>query len=116
MSSFIEKLHTKLLENFYLCQRMGADSFGNTYYERLSKNARPKRWVLYKGRAEGSKIPPEWHLWLHHTTASPPQKQRAYPWQKPHQPNLSGTSHAYKPAPSRKKPAYQAWTPNENKL
>jgi NADH:ubiquinone oxidoreductase subunit len=38
-------------------------------------------------------------MWLHHTTdqVPSPQTSRRKPWQKPHQPNLSGTRDAYLP-------------------
>ena len=42
---------------------VGEDTQGNRYY-RNADNSR--RWVIYKGLAEPSRIPPEWHHWLHH--------------------------------------------------
>ena len=42
---------------------VGQDSFGNKYYE--SKNG--KRWVIYSGEIDASKIPVEWYSWIHHT-------------------------------------------------
>jgi NADH:ubiquinone oxidoreductase subunit len=101
-------------------RRVGNDGFGNVYYEerRPPKGRRTKRWVLYKGLAEPSKIPPEWHAWLHHTveTALTPEDR---PWRKPHVPNLSGTSGAYVPTGDERRGGrrqqasgdYQAWTP-----
>lgn len=79
---------------------VGTDEFGNKYYvhRRTKGQKREKRWVLYKGEAEASRVPPEWHAWLHATTKNPPLK-RAEPkdWQKPHEPNRTGTSLAYRP-------------------
>src|SRR5579859_3704208 len=55
---------------------VGTDPFGNRYYRERSPRAlklgggfdsRERRWVIYKGEAEASKVPPEWHAWLHHT-------------------------------------------------
>ena len=40
---------------------VGEDEFGNKYYT----NKKGKRWVIYKNEVEASKIPPEWHLWIH---------------------------------------------------
>ena len=32
-----------------------------------------KRWVIYKDSSiESSKIPPEWHLWIHFLTKNKP--------------------------------------------
>ena len=50
-------------------RQVGADQFGNRYYEHKSKklaNGKLKRWVLYNGLAEASKVPPGWHAWLHY--------------------------------------------------
>jgi NADH:ubiquinone oxidoreductase subunit len=109
---------------------IGTDQFGNRYFREKGNRARvpgggmpsrDRRWVLYKGAAEASRVPPEWHGWLHHTTdAPPPPDQRpAHPWQKEHLPNLSGTSLAYRPPGSllrgghRAKATgdYEPWTP-----
>ena len=55
---------------------VGIDSLGNRYYRDKRPRAllrgggrasREKRWVVYAGEPEGSKVPPEWHAWLHHT-------------------------------------------------
>ena len=33
---------------------------------------RRRRWVLYRrGPVEASRVPPEWHAWLHYTTEAP---------------------------------------------
>ena len=65
-----------LLFTWWKGERVGTDEFGNRYYrEKPGRQLRPgggrdsreRRWVLYKGEAEASKVPPEWHAWLHHT-------------------------------------------------
>src|SRR3546814_7347583 len=66
----------------------------------------------------------EWHAWLHHTTdAVPPEGgPDRHPWQKDHQPNLTGTVQAYRPPGhtlkgGRRAPAtgdYEPWTPNRS--
>lgn len=80
---------------------VGEDEFGNRYFEarRAPKTGRRKRWVVYKGMPEASKVPPAWHGWLHYTHAHPLSVQEAqrYPWQKAHLPNLTGTPYAYVP-------------------
>lgn len=99
---------------------IGTDEFGNKYYtERKGPAGRkPRRWVLYDGRAEASKVPAEWHAWLHYMSDEPlPQLKRA--WKKPHAANLTGTSAAYLPqghelrGGQRAKATgdYQAWQP-----
>ncbi|MEZ5648769.1 MAG: NADH:ubiquinone oxidoreductase subunit NDUFA12 [Alphaproteobacteria bacterium] len=114
---------------------VGTDEEGNRYYEQRgagalshpdlgpSKQRRQRRWVLYKGEVEASRIPPEWHAWLHYTVESPPDpevvaKRRRF-WQKKHQPNTTGTPAAYLPpghslAGGRRRKAtgdYDAWIP-----
>ncbi|MDD5587338.1 MAG: NADH-ubiquinone oxidoreductase subunit NDUFA12 family protein, partial [Alphaproteobacteria bacterium] len=75
---------------------VGRDSAGNSYYRARRKRAgqRKRRWVIYAGEPEASAVPPEWHVWLHHLADSPlPGQSRFHqPWQKPHQPDLTGTA------------------------
>lgn len=103
----------------------GRDSSGNRYYRsrRVPKGQREKRWVIYAGEPEASKVPPEWHIWLHHTAEAPLPEDGSFhkPWQKPHQPNLTGTPGAYYPpghtleGGKRAKATgdYEAWRPEE---
>ncbi len=103
---------------------VGEDEFGNRYYrEKGAPTGRDggKRWVIYKGEPEASKVPPQWHRWLHKTTDEVPAKDlNLRPWQKPHLPNLTGTELAYRPpghalaANKRDKATgdYEAWTPD----
>ena len=105
------------------CRLVGEDEFGNRYYEAKKPTAggRRKRYVLYSGRAEASKVPADWHGWLHYVEASPPPATGLprYAWQKPHMPNVTGTIYAYRPAGhllgdgKRAKATgdYQAWKP-----
>ena len=59
---------------------VGKDQFGNKYY---SNSKDKKRWVIYKNTVESSKIPPEWHLWIHYLTKNKPAENRSkYSWQK----------------------------------
>ena len=101
--------------------KVGQDQFGNTYYQGGVFDGRPRRWVIYKGYSEASDIPPGWHGWMHHRTDTPPTDEKYTPreWQKPHQPNLTGTPKAYRPQGSvlrtgerpRVTGDYDAWTP-----
>lgn len=103
-------------------KEVGIDQYGNKYYQEKFYFSPPKdrpsrRWVVYKGISEGSKVPAEWHGWLHYTTDKPPseKKREKYFWEKSHLPNLSGTKKAYKPVPDRRATNYAAWIPNEKK-
>lgn len=102
---------------------VGNDEQGNRYFQdkRLVAGVRRrKRWVIYNGEAEASRVPPEWHGWLHYTsdTPPPPGGLPRRPWQKDHVPNLTGTPIAYRPPGStvvtsehKPKPHYEAWRP-----
>lgn len=80
---------------------VGSDQFGNRYYRcrGRSPGGRDRRWVIYRGATEASCVPPEWHAWLHHTIDKPPVDggRPRKPWQREHQPNLTGTAAAYRP-------------------
>lgn len=109
-----------------LGSQVGEDAFGNRYFEgkgaKGAYDGRQRRWVIYNGYADASKVPAEWFSWLHHTTPEPPTKENTptRPWQKPHLPNLSGTPYAYRPAGSLAREGerhsatgdYQAWSPD----
>ena len=73
---------------------VGKDEFGNKYYS----NSKGKRWVIYKSTIESSRIPPEWHLWIHFLSQNKPSDNlNKFNWQKKHEENLTGTIKAYKP-------------------
>ena len=48
---------------------VGEDEQGNRYYEerRPSIEGRKRRYVIYNGLAEASRVSPDWHGWMHHT-------------------------------------------------
>ena len=96
-------------------EKVGEDDQGNTYYQ--SKTG--KRWVIFNGECEASRVSPDWHGWLHYTWDEPPtEKPLSHKaWEKPHQENLTGTNAAYAPPGSIRKAApversdYEAWVP-----
>lgn len=103
-------------------ERVGEDEQGNIYYQGgTDSEGRTRRWVIYKDYAEASAIPPGWHGWIHHRTDVSPAEEDYHPhdWQKPHEPNLTGSSSAYRPkgsmANAGARPTvsgdYDAWTP-----
>jgi NADH:ubiquinone oxidoreductase subunit len=112
--------------NWFTARRgtpVGTDQFGNRYFkdDKRLLHGRERRWVLYNGEPEASKVPPEWHGWLHHNMAQPLSMTSDYhkPWIKPHTPNMTGTTGAYHPPGHplagglRDKATgdYWAWTP-----
>ena len=96
--------------------RVGEDAQGNIFYQTVGGK---RRWVIYNGEMEASRVSPEWHGWLHFTWDAPPTEtplpRRA--WQKPHQENLTGTLEAYAPPGSIRgadpvvRRDYEAWQP-----
>ena len=93
---------------------VGRDEFGNKYYS----NSKGKRWVIYANRVESSKIPPEWHLWIHHLVKNKPSDEiNNFSWQKKYEENLTGTKRAYKPPGSLSSQSqkeiknYETWKP-----
>ena len=81
--------------------QVGEDRFGNKYYESRKINphtGKKTRNIFYKGLEETSKVPANWHSWLHYTSDEIPQEQLKYRWQREYLPNLTGTKYAYRPA------------------
>ena len=116
--SFGTKLYTWLYGKF-----VGSDDFGNKYYvnNNDSSDLSSKRWVIFKGEIEASKIPPHWHAWLHKSIDKPPTDySHKYSWQKDHKQNMTGTKDAHFPAsnplsknykPNQIKADYEPWSP-----
>lgn len=96
--------------------KVGEDDQGNVYYTNRDGK---RRWVIYNGESEASRVPADWHGWLHHSWDEPPTKAplQHKPWEQPHQENLTGTVGAYAPAGSIRRAApvqrrdYEAWQP-----
>lgn len=81
---------------------VGKDQSGNKYYTAKPRKGykRERRWVTYNGAAEATMIPPEWHAWMHYQSDEVPSEQgKSFrrKWQKPHKPNMTGTTEAYRP-------------------
>ena len=109
-------------------EEVGRDRFGNRYVrEKGGGNVhadsirKERRWVIYDGEVEASRVPPDWHAWLHHTVAEPPPpgEPAKRPWEREHRPNLTGTAEAYRPPGhtlsggrrARGTGDYEPWTP-----
>lgn len=99
---------------------IGTDQMGNRYYRANPRKGykHEQRWVIYAGEPDASAIPPEWHGWMHHQTdIVPSDSGLSYrkPWQKPAEPNRTGTTLAYSPTidgeRQRASGDYEAWRP-----
>ena len=93
---------------------IGRDQFGNKYYS----NSKGRRWVIYKNNIEASKIPPDWHSWMHFLKINKPSnEEKKFLWQKQYEENLTGTARAYKPEGSltsglkKNMKKYEIWKP-----
>lgn len=100
-------------------REVGRDDEGNVYFQGRKDPAR--RWVIYNGSNDGSRVPPNWQLWLRGSIedlpgeALPPARH----FQRKPTPNLTGTIEAFRPGgalgTNRVRPAstgdYEPWTP-----
>ena len=106
---------------------VGEDQQGNKYYEEGGEGSfsggGKRRWVVYHGVAEGSRVPPDWHGWLHHMWDEPPTVAPLplKKFERQHLPNMSGTPLAYRPKGSLARvdgarevdQDYEAWSPED---
>jgi NADH:ubiquinone oxidoreductase subunit len=109
-------------------EHVGTDSAGNRYYR--AKRPYPKghpfagrerRWVIYEGANDASRVPAEWHGWLHGTFDGVPESFLPPPriWEVDYTPNATGTPQAYRPQGALEKGGiralatgdYEAWSP-----
>jgi len=101
-------------------EQVGSDDEGNLYYQH--KKDQRRRWVIYKGNNDGSRVPPGWQAWLRGTIDELPEKALppARHFQRKPEPNLTGTMAAFRPdgalGSGKVRPAstgdYQPWTPD----
>ena len=105
---------------------VGEDEFGNRYYRGKGplidhSNGTERRWVIYNGEVDFSRVPPGWRGWLTYTHDLSPAEEAYTPreWEMGPKPNMTGTREAYRPAGSilgtghRPKATgdYEAWKP-----
>lgn len=100
-------------------REVGRDALGNVYFQHRKDPAR--RWVIYSGSNDTSRVAPGWTSWLRGQIDDVPDRslptRRAYEMDPV--PNLSGTEGSYRPAGSLRRGGeraaatgdYQAWTP-----
>ena len=92
---------------------VGEDEFGNRYY----KNQKNKRWVIYNGEINASKISSDWFSWIHNISQEVPLNNinKKFSWQKPHMENKTGTKDSFKPKLTKKEDKdfkkYESWKP-----
>jgi NADH:ubiquinone oxidoreductase subunit len=101
-------------------RKVGSDGLGNLYY--ASKKG-DRRWVIYKGENDASRIPPDWYSWLHHQIDGLPDETLppAPKFLRDPEPNLTGTPLAYRPPGALERGGrraaasgdYEAWTPDQ---
>ena len=99
------------LNTLFFGKLVGIDDSKNKYYV----DSKDRRWVIFNSEVEATKIPPEWHAWIHHLIKEVPTKAEfaKYGWQKDHQENKTGTHEAYNPNKykSQTKADYESWRP-----
>jgi len=103
---------------------VGTDAQGNKYYRSGKKtvDGRERRWVIYNGANDASRVPPEWHGWLHGSYDTLPEShlEPAKIWEVDYTPNATGTAAAYRPQGALERGGrraratgdYEAWTPD----
>ena len=103
--------------------KVGSDDQANLYYTgKAAADGRLRRYVIYSGSNDASRVPPEWHAWLHHQIDALPDASLPPPrrWEKEARANLTGTRAAYRPAGSLEAGGsraaatgdYEAWSPD----
>lgn len=96
--------------------KLGEDEQGNSYYRSKTGD---RRWVMYNGEIEATRIPPEWHAWMHRLSDVPPSERplERKKWEADHEANPTGTADAKFPPAiaqgARQKATgdYDAWQP-----
>lgn len=109
-------------------EHVGTDAQGNTYFRARKpfpkghpRVGQERRWVIYVGANDASKVPAEWHGWLHGNFEGVPESFLPPPriWEVDYTPNATGTAKAYRPQGAlenggvRAKATgdYEAWSP-----
>jgi len=101
-------------------EHVGTDAAGNKYF-RSKKKGSEKRWVIYAGANDASRVPAEWHGWLHGGFDELPESHLPPPkiWEADYTPNATGSAAAYRPQGALERGGrraaatgdYEAWTP-----
>ena len=114
-----------LIDSSLRGEKVGTDAQGNAYFRANKKLAdgRERRWVIYAGANDASRVPAEWHGWLHGSFDGIPESNLppARIWEVDYTPNATGTAAAYRPAGALERGGkratatgdYEAWTPGD---
>ena len=117
-----------LVNSMFTGEQVGTDAQGNRYYRSRKRRAAgqpgagsERRWVIYSGANDASRVPAEWHGWLHNSYDGVPESYLPPPriWETEFTPNATGTPLAYRPQGAlehgghraRATGDYEAWTP-----
>ena len=112
--SFIDNLLIRIF-----AKQIGQDQFGNRYFEAKKQGDlnKIKRYVIYNGKVEASKVPPMWHAWLHYAIDELPDTKHRFVWQENFTPNLTGTKFARDVQTKRVvQLAYDKWQPLKSEV
>jgi len=113
-----------LLHSALRGEHVGTDHSGNRYFRsrKKSPDGRERRWVIYDGANDASRVPAEWHGWLHGSYDGVPESHLPPPriWEADYTPNATGTVGAYRPQGALEKGGkratatgdYEAWSPD----
>ncbi len=113
-----------LLFSAFNGEHVGTDAQGNKYYRSKKKgpDGRERRWVIYDGANDASRVPAEWHGWLHHSYDELPESRLPPPkvWEADFTANRTGTVAAYRPQGALERGGrraratgdYEAWAPD----
>ena len=112
-----------MLDSWRHGEKVGTDAQGNAYFRsKPRKGQRERRWVIYEGANDASRVPAEWHGWLHGAGDDVPESNLPPPriWEADYTPNATGTTGAYRPAGAleqggrraRATGDYEAWSPD----
>lgn len=81
--------------------KVGVDDYGNKYFElkRTDSFGRKKRYCLYNGKPEASKISPEWFPFMHYQIEASDviKNRKQYKWQRNALPDLTLSEIKYLP-------------------
>ena len=119
-----------LIDSSLRGEKVGTDAQGNAYFRAKKRHnaeqpfgGRERRWVIYSGANDASRVPAEWHGWLHGSFDGVPESNLppARIWEVDYTPNATGTVAAYRPAGALERGGkraaatgdYEAWTPGD---
>ncbi len=113
-----------LLNSALTGDHVGTDNEGNKYYRARKPGplGNERRWVIYNGPNDASRVPAEWHGWLHGTFDGVPESFLPPPriWEADYSPNATGTAQAYRPQGALERGGkraaatgdYESWSPD----